>query len=107
MANKTRPKQVVIRMKEDEFETLQKKIRKSKTNQQEYLLKSVLEKEIISLEGLKEVSIELRRQGVNLNNLVKDLKTKGFIDYKNALPNALKEFEDTWQSLRQLIQKAL
>lgn len=98
---------MVIRMTEYEFETLQKKIRKSKTNQQEYLLKSVLEKEIICLEGLQEVATELRRQGVNLNNLVKDLKTKGFIDYKNALPNALKEFEDTWQSLRLLIQKAL
>ncbi|MDU7005642.1 plasmid mobilization protein [Clostridium sp.] len=41
-------------------------IKKSKLKQQEYLIKSALNKKIIVIDGLKEILLELSREGNNL-----------------------------------------
>ena len=48
---------------------------------------------------------ELKRQGANLNQLVKKLNERGFIDYKKELPETLGEVRAIWQLLRQYLQK--
>lgn len=105
MANKSRPKQVMFRMSEEEYEQFMKKVEQSGTNQQEYILRSVLEKPITNTDGIKEVVPELKRQGANLNQLTKKLNERGYIDYKQELPQLEKELKEVWQSLRQYLQK--
>ena len=105
MANKSRPKQLSFRVNEKEWELLQQKISESGKTQQDFILSCVLGKEITNTDGIKEIVPELKRQGANLNQLVKKLNERGFIDYKKELPDTLSEVRAVWQSLRQYLQK--
>lgn len=105
MANKSRPKQLSFRVNEKEWELLQQKISESGKTQQDFILSCVLGKEITNTDGIKEIVPELKRQGANLNQLVKKLNERGFIDYKKELPETLGEVRAIWQLLRQYLQK--
>ena len=69
--NKTRPKQLSFRVSEEEYQQLQQKILESGKNQQEYILSCVLEKQIVNMDGLKDLLPALKRIGTNLNQLAK------------------------------------
>lgn len=103
--NKSRPKQLSFRVSEKEWELLQQKISESGKTQQDFILSCVLGKEITNIDGIKEIVPELKRQGANLNQLVKKLNERGFIDYKKELPETLGEVRAVWQLLRQYLQK--
>ncbi|MFH5920342.1 plasmid mobilization protein [Clostridium perfringens] len=45
---------------------MKKKVEKSKLKQQDYLIKSALNKKIIVVDGLKEILLELSRERNNL-----------------------------------------
>lgn len=102
--NRTRPKQIVIRASEKEFKRIKEKVAKSKLTQNEYLLRSALDKEIIVVEGLKDLIIELKRIGNNLNQLTKAVH-EGQINYSSELSEINEEMKEVWQLLRRLIQK--
>lgn len=104
MANKSRPKQVIFRVSEEEAEKLRRKVEQSGMSQQEYILKAVLEKQITNTDGIKAVVPELKRQGANLNQLTKKLNERGYLDYKNELPQMEKELKEVWQLLKQYLQ---
>lgn len=72
-SSRARPKQVKFWSSEKELEQIKKKVAKSKLTQSEYLLKSALDKKIIVIDGLKEILIELSREGNNLNQISKSL----------------------------------
>lgn len=94
----------MFRLSKEEAKELQKKIEKSGISQQDYILKSVLNKPITNTDGIKELIPELKRQGANLNQLVKKLNEKGYIDYKQELPQLEKELKEIWQQLKQYLQ---
>lgn len=102
--NKSRPKQVMFRLSEEEAEKLQKKVEQSGMSQQEYILKAVLEKPITNTDGIKELLPELKRQGANLNQFTKKLNERGYVDYKKELPQLEKELKEIWQLLKQYLQ---
>ena len=87
----------MFRLSEEEAKELQKKIEKSGISQQDYILKSVLNKPITNTDGIKELIPELKRQGANLNQLEKKLNEKGYIDYKKELPQLEKELKEICQ----------
>ena len=95
----------MFRLSEEEAEKLQRKVEQSGMSQQEYILKAVLEKPITNTDGIKELIPELKRQGANLNQLTKKLNERGFIDYKQELPQLEKELKDIWQLLKQYLQE--
>lgn len=101
--NRRRPKQIVIRASEEEFKKIKLKVSKSKLSQNEYLLKCCLNKKINVIEGLKDLTIELKDIGKNINDLKKQDSFK-----ENNREELLKiegELKNIWQLLRQLIQK--
>lgn len=102
--NKKRPKQIIIRATEEEFTKMKKKVEKSKLSQNEYLLKSVLDKDITVIEGLHDFTIELKRIGNNLNQLTRAVH-EGKANYSKELSDINGEMKEVWQLLRQLIQK--
>ncbi|MGU8394402.1 plasmid mobilization protein, partial [Clostridium perfringens] len=66
------------------------KVEKSKLKQQEYLIKSALNKKIIVIDGLKEILLELSREGNNLNQIAKKInegEQKDIKEMKNKLNN--------------------
>lgn len=103
--NKKRPKQITFRTSQEEYEIIQKKIKKSGLKQQDFLLNMAMEKEIVFVEGLTELLTEVKRQGNNLNQLTRKLYSNGYIDYKNELPKMEKEWEEVWQLLKSYLQK--
>lgn len=104
--NRNRPKQIVIRASDEEFKKIKAKVEKSKLKQNEYLLKCCLGKDIYVIEGLREMTIELKRIGTNLNQLTKAVH-EGKANCKAEIGDIQKELGETWQSLRLLIQKGL
>lgn len=95
---------MIFRVSEEEAEKLRRKVEQSGMSQQEYILKAVLEKQITNTDGIKAVVPELKRQGANLNQLTKKLNERGYLDYKNELPQMEKELKEVWQLLKQYLQ---
>lgn len=102
--NRSRPKQVIFRLSEGELQLLQRKVEKSGKSQQEYILKSVLDKQIVNTEDIKELMPELKRIGNNLNQIAKKLNSQGYCDY-GLLTENQKELVEIWQLLKQYLRK--
>lgn len=102
--NKSRPKQMIFRVNEKEKEQILKKVKKSKLNQNEYLLRCALDKEINVIDGINEMTLELKRIGNNVNQITKAVH-EGKANCSNEIGEMQKELNELWQSLRLLIQK--
>lgn len=102
--NRARPKQLVIRLSEDEFNTVKEKVELSGMKQQEYLIKSITGKAVTNTDGLKELTPELKRIGVNLNQIAKACNQGNQATYEEVTQIG-KELNEVWQLLRQLAQK--
>ena len=97
--------QINIRISEAEAEQLRKKVEQSGKSQQQYIIEALTQSNIVNLDGLKEIYPELKRQGNNLNQIAKKLNENGYVDYKQELPNIMKEVREVWQLLKQYLQK--
>ena len=102
--NRTRPKQIVIRLSEEEYAKLKAKVEKSGLKQQDYLIKAITNKSVTNTDGLKELIPEIKRVGNNLNQLSRKAN-EGLIVGLDELEQAQKELAEVWQSLKQFIQK--
>ena len=101
--NRTRPKQIVIRVSEEELAQIKEKVEQSGKSQQQYIIEALTQSNIVNLDGLKEIYPELKRQGNN--QIAKKLNENGYVDYKQELPNTMKEVREVWQLLKQYLQK--
>lgn len=102
--NRSRPKQIVIRVSENELKKIKNKVSKSKLTQNEYLIKAALDKKILVVDGLKDLNIELKRIGNNLNQLTKSVH-EGKANCSKELLEINEEMKEVWQLLRQLTPK--
>ena len=102
--NRARPKQIVIRATEKEFETIKERVAKSNLKQNDYLLRAILNKKIIVVEGLPELTLELKRIGNNLNQLTKEVH-QGKAYCGKEVAEIEKELNEVWQLLKQLTPK--
>jgi len=99
---RTRNKQIILRSTEKEYELIQKKVEKSKLKQNDFLLKSALQKDIIVIDGLKELLLELIREGKNLNQIAKALN-------QNLKQNEITELKekliDLWTAAEEILKE--
>lgn len=102
--NRTRPKQIVIRMSEEEYALLKTNVAMSGMKQQEYLIKAVTDQPIINTDGLKEVVPEIKRVGNNLNQLTKRANEGNYVTAAEV-ELMKKELDEVWQLLRQCIAR--
>lgn len=112
---------MTFRVSAEEYEIIIKKIAESGLNNQEYILRAVLNTTVQSnaelkelLPKLKRVNTELNRQGNNLNQIATILNQRGYVDYKNTLSQTLEAVQDAiegvkevWQLLRQYLRNAI
>lgn len=103
MEKRTRPRQVKFWVTDEEFEKINEQVTKSKVTKQEYLLRSALNKKITVIPGLKEILIELSKEGNNLKLLSKELQ-KGNIDIKE-INNMQKKLSDLWTSIDETLKE--
>ncbi len=97
-------RRVYVRMTEDEYAMLTKKIRRSGKSMQQYCSDALLNAEVVNTDGIREFLPELNRLGNNLNQIAKALNGTGYYNYRLITENQ-KEVEDLWLLLRQYLQK--
>lgn len=105
MENRTRKNQIKFYADDKEKDKIKDLISKSKLNQNEYLLRCALDKEIIVIDNLDEIINQLVRVGNNLNQLTKLSHQGKIVNAENELKEIKGEFEKVWQQLRQLRKK--
>lgn len=96
--SRARAKQVKFWASEKELEQIKKKVKKSKLTQSEYLLRSALDKNILVVDGLKDILIELSREGNNLNQITKALNQGDRIEVYKIL-EAKEKLMDLWDHI--------
>lgn len=102
--SRTRTRQIVIRLTDEEFARIKKKVAASGMRQQEYLLRAILNQRIVSTDGLKELVPQLKRIGGNLNQLTR-LANAGFPIDGEVLQSIRLELNEQWRLLKQYTQK--
>lgn len=100
-----RGKQLNIRLSEEEVTRLKSLVEKSKLKQSEYLRRSILDRKITVIEGFPEFSTELKRIGVNLNQLTKAVNYGQIYDCTKELNEMHEELREVWQSLSDFLRK--
>lgn len=104
MENRKRPKQVKFWASEEELEKIKKKVEKSKLTQSEYLLRSALDKNIIVVDGLKDILIELSREGNNLNQITKALNQGDKVEGYKIL-EAREKLMELWDHIEKTLKE--
>lgn len=99
-----RAKQLKFFVSDKELERIKSKVAASKLSQSDYLRQVALEKEIVVIDGIKELVLELKRIGVNINQLTKLAHQNRLSDYDGRLQEIHGELKEAWHSLRQLIR---
>lgn len=105
--NRRRNRQIVIRLSDEELSIFKSKVQQSGKTQQEFLISLIKDKEIVNIDSLsifKQIYIELKQQGNNLNQIAKALNHKKYYQYELITENQ-KELSNLWQSLNQYLQK--
>jgi hypothetical protein len=102
--NRTRPKQIVIRVSEEELAQIKEKVEQSGKSQQQYIIEALTQSNIVNTDGIKELYPEIKRIGNNLNQIAKALNGSTYYSYSLITQNQ-KELEKIWQLLKQYLQK--
>ena len=98
--NKSRPNKITFRLSDSELQDLQSRVKKSGFNEQQFLTRAVFSNKIIDKESLHQLLIELRREGVNLNQIARACNSGNASLETERIKQAIKKLEVLWQSLR-------
>ena len=89
-----RENQIVIRFSNEELTELNEAIKESRLNKTNFFLQLLRKKNIIIVSDLKEICIELKRQGINLNQALRYYHETGFTEkIKTAIDSCNELYE--------------
>ena len=97
--NKTRPRQLIVRLTEDELRRVKNKVIKSGLSQQEYTRRALLDMPIVNTDGVRKIIPELKRIGNNINQITRRCNS-GYPLHSGDLQEIRKELDLIWQLLR-------
>ena len=98
-----RAKQVITRMTDDEYLQFQRKVSESGISQQQFVISSVLDKDIINPSAISKLIPELSHIGTNLNQIARRCNS-GHADILLEVSKIHEEVSKIWQSLSQLVR---
>ena len=99
-----RSKQLQFFVSDKELEHIKSKVAESKLSQSDYLRRTALGKDIVVVDGIRELTLELKRIGNNLNQLTKLVHQTRLTDFNGEVELLRGEMKKAWHSLRQLIR---
>lgn len=99
--NKSRPNKITFRLSDSELQDLRLRVEKSGFNEQQYLTRAVFSKTLIEKESLHQLLVELRREGVNLNQIARACNSGNASLETDRINQSITDLEKLWQSLRQ------
>jgi len=99
-------KRYSLRMTLDEHKQIQDKAYVSRLSLNDYIKKSALEKDIIVVNGLKDLTLEIKRIGININQIARRLNECNNLTEKEK-DFLLNEVKKLWQLLKQFTERNL
>jgi hypothetical protein len=92
--NRQRANQIIIRFSDEELAELNEAIEQSGLSKTDFFLQLLRKKNIIIVSDLKEICVELKRQGINLNQALRHYHESGFAEkIKMAIYNCNELYE--------------
>ena len=89
-----------MRLSDSELSDLKDRIKLSGFNQQQFLTRAIFNKAMMNKEQLHSLLVELRREGVNLNQIARACNTYKVLDDTTKINQAIEKLEVLWQFLR-------
>lgn len=99
--NKRRPNKITFRLSDSELQDLRARVEKSGFNEQQFLIRAVFSKKLIEKDTLHQLLVELRREGVNLNQIAKACNSGNAPLETERINQSIINLEALWRSLRQ------
>ena len=96
--NRTRTKQMVLRFTDKEYSTIVKAMDiAQKKSQSDFILDCVQKKPTLDMDILRQLLVELKRQGNNLNQIARSVNQG--VKLSNEVSKLLDECHDTYTAL--------
>lgn len=92
---------MTFRLTPEEYEIIKRKVEKSGISQQQFLLNTALEKEVIHIKEFQTLIFQIKKIGININQITKQCNEKGHVT-ETDISEVRKGLEKIWQSLSQL-----
>lgn len=99
MAQRKRSKQVKIYLSDDEYNAYMEQVKLSNLSQTDFFVRCVRKKKIYVIDGLRETLIELKKIGVNLNQISKNLNSGFFQNADKELAEIKRDFRELKASI--------
>ena len=99
MQNRKRNNQIIVRLSDDELADLNQKLEQSGMTKTEFFIKASSNQNIIIINDLQEICIELKKQGINLNQALKFAYETGDIA---SVQNTIADCNNLFEKLQQL-----
>ena len=99
-----RKKSVLVRMDEKEYDKYLSLVKKSKLSQQNYNLRCMLKKNIYVIDGIQELAMQIRKMGVNINQVVHLANENNTIN-KNDVESINLSINEVWKILLKFVEK--
>lgn len=97
-------KRLNCRVTEREYKNFEKKVEKSKLTKSEFMRKSILEKDIIVIDDVKELVSQIKAIGINLNQLTRAVNS-GEISDISELKDMKSDLDYVWREVLQVLKK--
>ena len=104
MVKRNRARQVSFRLSDKEYALLQKKLSASQLSLTEFFIEAIREKKIIIINDFLPLLGELKRQGVNLNQLARRANQFSPLTEREVI-FALQECQNTYRKLYALAEQ--
>jgi len=101
--NRQRNNQIIIRFSDEELAELNEAISKSGLSKTDFFLQSLRQANIIILDDLKDICIELKRQGINLNQALRHYHESGFTE---KITTAIYNCNEIYESAKNIFLSA-
>lgn len=95
-----RTRKMTFRLTEDEYNTVKDKVTESGISQQKFLLQTALQKEIIHIKEYQDLIFQIKKIGININQIARRCNETGFIS-NSDISEVKGGLEDIWQLLSQ------
>jgi hypothetical protein len=91
-------------MTEEDYAKLMARVKKSGMTQAEFLRTAILHKNIVSSDGINLLVPELKRIGVNVNQIARCMNQNIYVS-DSSIKLVSEELNKIWQQLRLFVQK--
>jgi len=95
-----RTRKMTFRLTDEEYKIIKAKVDEAGISQQQFLLKTALDKEIIHIKEFQELIFQIKKIGININQIAKRTNETGHIS-ENDMEELKGGLDQIWQSLKQ------